>query len=287
MNGKTAVNHPREDTVSSSRHQGFGYLESLTHTQENHHGIFPAEPDNHALLRMQNLGSLASLLSHQLNNLLNTIMGYSTLALTEAGLPPELAKHIEIIVQTARQAAEVNGRFFSLAKPREKEEQVPVDIGRKLQEALSLLGRFPSRKSSLSYHIDPDLPPVLANPDALEQVILALLLAARGGEADNRLAFFTADRIDANSESAGRVRISVSQTHMPSTSRERLIQFEDEELMTSLPLVESIVRALGGTTATSSNANGTVEVEISLPIASEHKPEPPAKKSEGYCKKTG
>ncbi len=227
-------------------------------------------PDDAEQLRLQNLGLLAGDLSHKLNNLLNSVVGYSTLSLMEDGLTSELANNLEIIEQTAKEAADLNSRIFSLAHPSGETGEELVNLGEILHHVIDLLNRFPKRKTVVNYQISPDLPAVVANPDSLQQVLLALLLTTRGTRTQQTLITLQAEEVGRGERFEGSVRISLSRNRTPLVNGIRDSEPNDDVRPLEDPrlsVVDSIIKKMGGCLSTSTDPEGTLHLEVLIPTS--------------------
>lgn len=257
--------------------QGPGRGESaknLTQARDNDGPLPRREPDRNEALRLQNLGELSGPFCHNLNNLLNHIIEYLNLMMTKAEGPHKWVENLGEIEKTAQEAAELNAQLASLAHREEGDRKEPVHLGHLLLEAIHLTGRFPSRRTKLNYHIEPGLPPVHANPDVLEQALLSLLLAANRYDGVKSLVFASADRIDGALPSEAKVRVYISRTPVRGNSQAPPSRDMPEPISIhpSLPIVESIIRSLGGAASFSVTADDGLEFEIVLPAAFRDQP---------------
>ncbi len=246
----------------------------LAQARDNGGPLPRREPGRHEALRLQNLGEISGPFCHNLNNLLNHIIGSLNLMMTKEEGPHEWVESLGEIEKTAQEAAELNGQLASLVHREEGDRKEPVHLGHLLLGVIHLTGQFPSRRTKLNYHIEPDLPPVYANPAVLEQAILSLLLAANRYDGVKSLVFASADRIDGALSSEAKVRVYISRTPVrgnPQASPSRNMP-EPTPTHPSLPIVESIIRSLGGEASFSITADEGLEFEIILPAASRDQP---------------
>ncbi len=246
----------------------------LAQARDNGGPLPRRKPGRHEALRLQNLGEISGPFCHNLNNLLNHIIGSLNLMMTKEEGPHEWVESLGEIEKTAQEAAELNGQLASLVHREEGDRKEPVHLGHLLLGVIQLTGQFPSRRTKLNYHIEPDLPPVYANPAVLEQAILSLLLAANRYDGVKSLVFASADRIDGALSSEAKVRVYISRTPVrgnPQASPPRDMP-EPTSTHPSLPIVESIIRSLGGEASFSITADEGLEFEIILPAASRDQP---------------
>jgi PAS domain S-box-containing protein len=131
-------------------------------------------------------GQLASGLAHEVGTPLNVIAGTAEYLLSELGPDDPRRADLEIIGQEAHRVADLVRRLLGLVRER-GERHVPVDLHLLLEHTLRLLDfRFQQEGIAVRRHYAPELPPVLAVRQHLEQVFLNLLVNAwhampRGG----------------------------------------------------------------------------------------------------------
>lgn len=139
--------------------------------------------------RLVTLGTVASIIAHEFNNLLTPVVSYSQLAL-QAGVEadPELArKALARSEEGARRAAEIAESILGFA--RGGEAAGPCELGGVVEEALRCLARSP-HKDGIELVVDvPAGLSVAMAPVALQQVLMNLVLNAKRamGRAGGRL----------------------------------------------------------------------------------------------------
>ena len=128
--------------------------------------------------KMEALGRLASGVSHDFNNLLGVITGYSELALRAAERDSVLARRIEEIRKAAARAAELTTQLLAFSRQQVLEPRV-VDLNAVVTEAERMLRRLIGEDIQLSTSLAPDLGHVRADPGQLTQIVLNLAVNAR------------------------------------------------------------------------------------------------------------
>ena len=128
--------------------------------------------------KMDALGRMAAAVSHDFNNLLTVIRSAVTLALWEV---PETAPSHEALLQAEQAtigAAALTARLLSFSRKAVVDLQV-VDAHQALSGLTELLPRALGAGIDLDVRLDANLPPVVAAPVQLEQILLNLALNAR------------------------------------------------------------------------------------------------------------
>ncbi len=124
------------------------------------------------------IGKLASGIAHEVGTPLNVILGRAEYLL--ADLPPEdpRARSLTIIL---RQIDRISGIIQQLLRVvrTEKPELKPVEVTQVIREVSTFLDHeFRQRQVTLVTELAPDVPPIAADPDQLQQVFLNLMMNA-------------------------------------------------------------------------------------------------------------
>jgi len=135
------------------------------------------------------LGTLSAGLAHELNNPIGIISSRIEVMLMEAesqNLPAEVRADLNVLHRNAQRVARITQSLLSFARQSPR-ERAPVDVNRVVEETLLLVEKQMSREGiQVGARLDPALPPLLGDANALQQVVLNLLTNAReamdGGE---------------------------------------------------------------------------------------------------------
>jgi signal transduction histidine kinase/CheY-like chemotaxis protein len=136
--------------------------------------------------RLESLGQLAGGIAHDFNNLLGVIIGYADfvsgqLAAADHATPPDLdalRNDVEQIERAAERATGLTRQLLAFAR-REVTRPEVVDLGDVVRETEQLLRRTLGEHVQLTCKLGERLPPVLADPGQLEQVLVNLAVNAR------------------------------------------------------------------------------------------------------------
>jgi PAS domain S-box-containing protein len=125
--------------------------------------------------KMITLGELVAGTSHELNNPLAIVTGYADLLLSEKGLDPDRRGKVESIRKNARRAANVVHSLLAFARKR-KPVRVETQINAAVEAALQLK-EYDLRTSGivLEQELRKSLPPVFADPNQIQQVLLNVI----------------------------------------------------------------------------------------------------------------
>jgi len=135
-----------------------------------------------ALLHAEKLsitGRLAASLAHEINNPLQSVIGFIGLAREAPGESESIERYLHMAMQELRRVSHIVGRLRDLNLPSRLEEPQPTDLGGILQRVISLTSQqCATRRVECSFKLEQDLPPVAVVPDRLQQVFLNLVLNA-------------------------------------------------------------------------------------------------------------
>lgn len=127
--------------------------------------------------RLTTLGTIASVIAHEYNNILTPIISYAQIALAQPEDTELLKKAVEKALSGAERAAKISSSLLGFA--REHDHELAADVAAVVHETLGCLGREP-RKDGIELRVN--LPPgarVAMSPLNLQQVLLNLVLNAR------------------------------------------------------------------------------------------------------------
>jgi PAS domain S-box-containing protein len=131
------------------------------------------------------LGTLAAGLAHELNNPIGIMSSRIELMLTDdAGLSEEAREDLRVLHRQAQRVARITQGLLSFAR-RSPADPAPVDLNHVVSETLMLVERQLAKAGvRVTVDLAPDLPAVLGDADALQQVVLNLVTNARDALAE-------------------------------------------------------------------------------------------------------
>jgi PAS domain S-box-containing protein len=134
--------------------------------------------------KLSALGHMISGVAHELNNPLAIIKGYLELILSHHDLPPQTRVNLEKVAGESNRAAKLVRSFLSFAREQPSHRDA-VNLNEVAQNVIELR-RFNFAVAGIETQIDlaPNLPPVSADPDQLQQVLTNLINNAIQAMAD-------------------------------------------------------------------------------------------------------
>ncbi|MFI5323437.1 MAG: PAS domain S-box protein [Thermodesulfobacteriota bacterium] len=122
------------------------------------------------------VGELISGVTHEVNNPLAVVIGYSEMLLAESDLSNELREAITAIHGESERAKKVIQNMLSFARKHSPVKEV-VQVNDILEKTLGLTD-YELRKNSINVvkDLDPDLPEIVGDPNQLQQVFLNLII---------------------------------------------------------------------------------------------------------------
>ena len=128
--------------------------------------------------RVQAIGQLAGGIAHDFNNLLTGILGHVSLLQEETGLSPLGREDLGQIQRSADRAATLTRQLLAMSRRQVLAPRV-LDLNQLVAGCLSTLRRLVGERVQIAWAPMPNLDPIVADPNQLEQVLTQLCAAAR------------------------------------------------------------------------------------------------------------
>ncbi|SNB74673.1 GAF domain-containing protein [Arboricoccus pini] len=127
----------------------------------------------HHAQRVQAVGTIASGVAHNFNNILGAILGYAEMALEQTGPGSTAGTYVREILSSGRRAADVVEQILTLSRQRDHHLQ-QVELGDLLDETIRLLEISLAAKVAYVVHKGTSPLTVAADPAEVQQVIMNL-----------------------------------------------------------------------------------------------------------------
>ncbi len=128
--------------------------------------------------KMESLGTLAGGIAHDFNNIIAVINGYAEFALLNPGDGSLLQKCMREIQKATQRASGLVRQILTFSRKAEV-RFAPLDLNQHVRDLVSLLAETFPRNLTFNFSFADNLPPLLADQNQLQQVILNLCVNAR------------------------------------------------------------------------------------------------------------
>lgn len=128
-------------------------------------------------IKMEAIGQLTGGISHDYNNMLSVILGYSELLIDELKDDPILLGYMEHIQHAAKRGSELTSSLLAISRKKSISEEV-VDINEVLNTNYKMLDKSLAAHIKLIMNLDDDLWPTYINRGCLEDAILNMSINA-------------------------------------------------------------------------------------------------------------
>lgn len=129
--------------------------------------------------RVDELGNLTGAVAHDFNNFLTGILGNLDLMLQDPeGGSSELRANLELVRDSAARAASLTGQLLSFSRGGSFHHR-PIDVSRHLRDLSRFLDSLCQNGQSLAVDLEENLPAVVLDPVALDQLVVNLFVNAK------------------------------------------------------------------------------------------------------------
>ncbi|MCE4557092.1 PAS domain S-box protein [Pelomonas cellulosilytica] len=190
-------------TVRSRVAERFGddevhFLQSLAHLlaaslQRTH----TEEALNHAQ-RLESVGQLTGGIAHDFNNLLTIIQGNLQVLEDYPAVADDAAapQFVNAAIRASRRGAELTSKLLAFSR-RQVLQPTQVDVAAMVESLADMLRRTLDQRIRITVDVEPDCPPVLADPGQLESALLNIAINARDAMPEGGALTFVAARCQA------------------------------------------------------------------------------------------
>ncbi|MBI4798764.1 MAG: PAS domain S-box protein, partial [Desulfarculus sp.] len=133
--------------------------------------------------KMEAIGTLAGGIAHDFNNILAAVLGFAEMAREDARSGPVSPTDLDQIISSAQRAKELVHKILAFSRKKEPDLK-PLSLNKVVQATGGILERTLPKMIGIETRLGEDLPPVLADPTQVEQVLLNLASNAQDAMAE-------------------------------------------------------------------------------------------------------
>jgi len=128
--------------------------------------------------KMEAIGQLAGGVAHDFNNLLTVISGYSHLLLMKDDLSGEYKGKLEQIQKASTRAEALTRQLLAFSRKEIVQPKI-IDVNAIINDSIKMLIRLIGEDIQIGLKLCDGLPPIMADPHQLEQILINLVVNAR------------------------------------------------------------------------------------------------------------
>jgi PAS domain S-box-containing protein len=133
--------------------------------------------------KLDSIGQFAAGIAHDFNNIVTVQQGFASLLLQEPELPSHLADLVQQIIEAGGRATKLTRQLLLFSRKQAMQPQ-KLQLNSVVQELSQMLRRVLGEHISLRLECAEQLPPLLADPGMVEQVLMNLAINARDAMAN-------------------------------------------------------------------------------------------------------
>ncbi len=224
--------------------------------------------------KMESLGTLAGGIAHDFNNIIAVINGYAEFAMLNAGDVDSLQKSVREIKRAAQRASGLVRQILTFSRKAEVSFSA-LDLNQQAKDLVTLLAETFPRNVTFQLALDKTLPPLLADQNQLQQIVLNLCVNARDAMPSGGTITLTTSTVEGTalpiSVQTGRpyacLAVSDTGTGMSPEVRARIF----EPFYTTKPINQGTGLGLSVVYGIVASHEGTIEVNSTLGAGSTFK----------------
>jgi len=128
--------------------------------------------------RIESVGRLAGGVAHDFNNVLGVVLGYCESVLRQLGPAHPLQHEVQEIEKAAARGAALTSQLLAFSRQQVLQPRI-LDVNEVVRDMERMLPRLLGEDIQLHLHVEPDVPPILADRSQVEQVLMNLVVNAR------------------------------------------------------------------------------------------------------------
>lgn len=128
--------------------------------------------------KMEAVGTLAGGIAHDFNNILGVVIGFAEMAIRKSQDKRDSSKELQQILKAGERARDLVRQILTFSRKVEV-DLTPLNLNQELERTAELLERTLPKMINIETNLAPDLWPIWANANQLEQVMLNLAVNAQ------------------------------------------------------------------------------------------------------------
>ncbi len=132
--------------------------------------------------KLEAIGTLAGGIAHDFNNILQPMIGYTEMALSELSPSDPVREDLEQVLNASLRAKELVRQILAISRSTQEQQRIPIDISSIIKEALKLLRSSLPTSIEMRQKIRKGV--ALADPTQIHQVLMNLCTNAAHAMAD-------------------------------------------------------------------------------------------------------
>jgi two-component system, cell cycle sensor histidine kinase and response regulator CckA len=127
---------------------------------------------------MESIGQLAGGVAHDFNNILTTVMGYSSSIKRSTEIPEKIRKRVEEIEKASQRGAEITRQLLTFSR-KQPVRLEPVNLNEVIDQSILFLTRTLGPTIAIEKQLAPDLGIVKADMTQIQQILINLSVNSR------------------------------------------------------------------------------------------------------------
>ncbi len=266
-----------EIEMVTAQHERIAALLSCVKDHNRYSGIIKDVTERNRLFehvarsqKMESIGTLASGVAHDFNNILGIILPNAELIKMKLNSEGPAIKYADVIINASKRASQITKQLLSLSR-KDPRNLRPVSLNEAVRMTGRLLGETMDRRIRVEFSLTPESTVIRADETQIEQVLLNLAINARDAMPEGgQLKFTTENR---NGEVS--VRVSDTGTGIDRTVLPKIFDpfFTTKEKSKGtglgLSVVYGIVKQAGGSVDVESELGKGTEFIMKFPCSEE------------------
>jgi PAS domain S-box-containing protein len=179
---KDATSVDIEVSATQTSHRGEAvslvYLRDVTERKRTEQEMAALEEQFRQSQKMEAIGCLAGGVAHDFNNILTVIKGYCDLSLLDLSRNDPQRENVEEILRATQRAADLTRQLLAFSRRQMLNPKV-LNVADIIGNLSRMLSRLIGEDIELRMELRPGLSPIYADPSAMDQVLMNLIVNAR------------------------------------------------------------------------------------------------------------